>query len=265
MAAAGRSRLVAPSGGQRRWPGSCSLSRPRSGRPASCGPSGPNRRSMCAFTWRRSTADPASWSPPGVGRSRRSFLTWPMAWCVLYTWWPTPRSWLACEEPGRCDARTAKRHAKQRFVSCATTIRRGKGSCSVLECHRCGTDHPVPLRLLRPEPPRARHARRGGQVVAGDGVPLVVSTQGGAVRLRLDRQSRPPQPAIPAPEADRLKPGHEFLVFRLVEFEQDRHITGVVLPRAERVFGRTAVSYAVRPPDAGRCRLVVCISVAAPS
>ena len=40
------------------------------------------------------------------------------------------------------------------------------------------------------------------------------------------------------PEVDRLEPGQGFLVFWLVEFEQDRHITGVVLSRAERVLGR---------------------------
>jgi hypothetical protein len=44
------------------------------------------------------------------------------------------------------------------------------------------------------------------------------------------------------PEVDRLEPGQEFLVFWLVEFEQNRHITGVVLPRAKRVFGRLAIS-----------------------
>jgi RNA polymerase sigma-70 factor (ECF subfamily) len=130
-------------------------------------------------------------------RSRRSFLMWPTAWCEPYTWWPTPRSWPACEESGRRDARTAKRHAKQWLISCAATIGLGKGFWPALECHRCGTDRRVPLRPLCPEPPRALHARRGGRVVAGDCVPLVVSTQGGAVQLRLDRQSRPPQPATP--------------------------------------------------------------------
>jgi hypothetical protein len=39
----------------------------------------------------------------------------------------------------------------------------------------------------------------------------------------------------------------------------------VVLPRAERIFGRLAVSYVVEPRRAGRCRLVACLSVAAPS
>lgn len=67
------------------------------------------------------------------------------------------------------------------------------------------------------------------------------------------------------PGADRLEPGQEFLVFQLVEFEQDRHITGVVLPRAERIFGQLAVSYVVEPRRAGRCRLVARLSVAAPS
>ena len=81
----------------------------------------------------------------------------------------------------------------------------------------------------------------------------------------MDRQPRPPQPAIPNTRVDRLEPGQEFLVFWLVEFEQNRHKTGVVLPRAERVFGRLAISYVVEPRDAGRCRLVACLSVTAPS
>jgi hypothetical protein len=54
------------------------------------------------------------------------------------------------------------------------------------------------------------------------------------------------------PEAEHLQPGQEFLVFQLVEFEQNCHITGVVLPRAERIFGRLAVSYIVEPRRAGR-------------
>ena len=81
----------------------------------------------------------------------------------------------------------------------------------------------------------------------------------------MDRQPRTPQPAIPNTRVDRLEPGQEFLVFWLVEFEQNRHKTGVVLPRAERVFGRLAISYVVEPRDAGRCRLVACLSVTAPS
>ena len=74
---------------------------------------------------------------------------------------------------------------------------------------------------------------------------------------------RSPRPLTP--EAEHLQPGQEFLVFQPVEFEQDRHITGVVLPRAERIFGRLAVSYVVEPRCASRCRLVACLSVAAPS
>jgi hypothetical protein len=67
------------------------------------------------------------------------------------------------------------------------------------------------------------------------------------------------------PEVDRLEPGQEFLVFWLVEFEQNRHKTGVVLPRAQRVFSRLAISYVVEPRGTGRCRLVACLSVTAPS
>jgi len=66
------------------------------------------------------------------------------------------------------------------------------------------------------------------------------------------------------PGAEILELGQGFLVFRLVEFETNRHITGVVQPRFERVFGRLAVSYLVEPRDADRCRLVSCIDVALP-
>ncbi len=90
-------------------------------------------------------------------------------------------------------------------------------------------------------------------------------TQSGAVQLRLDRQCRPYSPRSLTLETDRLEPGQEFLVFRLVEFEQDRHITSVVLPRAERVFEWIAVSYVVEPHSASRCRLVAYLSVPAPS
>jgi hypothetical protein len=67
-----------------------------------------------------------------------------------------------------------------------------------------------------------------------------------------------------SPGTENLELGQEFLVFRLVEFESNRHITGVVQPRFERVFGRLAVSYLVELRDTDRCRLVSCIDVALP-
>ena len=67
------------------------------------------------------------------------------------------------------------------------------------------------------------------------------------------------------PGAEKLGLGQEFLIFRLVEFESNRHITGVVQLRFERVFGRLTVSYLVEPRDADRCRLVSCIDLALPT
>ena len=75
-----------------------------------------------------------------------------------------------------------------------------------------------------------------------------------------NRGRRSPRSLTPGTE--KLEVGQEFLVFRLVEFESNRHITGVVQPRFERVFGWLAVSYLVEPRDTGRCRLVSCIDVA---
>ncbi|MEU6082613.1 hypothetical protein [Streptomyces sp. NPDC047108] len=63
---------------------------------------------------------------------------------------------------------------------------------------------------------------------------------------------------------DRLTPdlpppavGQRFLVFDIVEFEADRHITGVLPEREASRYGRMTVTYAVSPRDAGGCRLVV--------
>ena len=72
-------------------------------------------------------------------------------------------------------------------------------------------------------------------------------------------------PRTLTPGAEDLEAGQEFLVFRLVEFEPDRHITGVVLPRSERLYGYLAVSYVVEPRGADRCRLVARIDAPAPS
>ena len=113
-------------------------------------------------------------------------------------------------------------------------------------------------------PASASHAP-WGRVATGDGVPLVVSTQGGTVQLRLDRQPRPPQPAIPNTRSrpSGAGPGVPRFLARRVRAEPPHN--SVVLPRAERVFGRLAISYVVEPRDAGRCRLVVCLSVTVPS
>ncbi len=46
-------------------------------------------------------------------------------------------------------------------------------------------------------------------------------------------------PRTLTPGTEDLEVGQEFLVSRLLEFEPDRHIAGVVLPRPERLFRST--------------------------
>ena len=67
------------------------------------------------------------------------------------------------------------------------------------------------------------------------------------------RQS--PQELVPG--AEDLEVGQPVLsIFKLVDFEPDRHLT-LVLVRARPVFGDVALSYVLVPEDADRCRLVV--------
>lgn len=66
------------------------------------------------------------------------------------------------------------------------------------------------------------------------------------------------------PGVEELEPGQRVMsIFRLVEFEADRHLT-LVLVRARRLLGDVAVSYVVVPDGADRCRLVVKLLVSHP-
>jgi hypothetical protein len=65
------------------------------------------------------------------------------------------------------------------------------------------------------------------------------------------------------PGLDELHIGQTVMsIFELVEFERDRHLTLRTAP--SRIFGQYAVTYAVIPLDARRCRLVVKLLVALP-
>ena len=65
--------------------------------------------------------------------------------------------------------------------------------------------------------------------------------------------------------AGELEFGQRLLVFSLVDFAQDRHLTGVSLPGATRAFGPMAVTYMVLSRGEGVSRLVGCIDVGAVS
>lgn len=62
--------------------------------------------------------------------------------------------------------------------------------------------------------------------------------------------------------ADDLAVGQKFLIFELVEFVRDDHLTGVIADRHRRSYGEVAVTYRVTP-TAGGTRLVGRLNVGA--
>jgi len=66
------------------------------------------------------------------------------------------------------------------------------------------------------------------------------------------------------PGVERLEAGQSFMVFRLVEFEQDRHLTFVATSKARRLFGEFTATYLVRPRGGGGSRLVAKLCLARP-
>lgn len=76
---------------------------------------------------------------------------------------------------------------------------------------------------------------------------------------------RSPRSLVPGVE--NLAVGQKVMtIFKLVEFERDRHLTLVLdLPRASSILGRAVVSYAVSPTGVGSCRLIVKMLVRYPS
>jgi hypothetical protein len=66
------------------------------------------------------------------------------------------------------------------------------------------------------------------------------------------------------PGAENLAVGQRLMVARIVEFDRDRHLTGVSLPAATAMFGAMSLTYQVTA-TAGGCRLVGCLDVTARS
>jgi hypothetical protein len=69
-----------------------------------------------------------------------------------------------------------------------------------------------------------------------------------------NRGQRSPRQLTPGLE--KLAVGQHFLIFELVEFEHNRHLTGVARPAAQRVYGRLAITYQVNPRAGTSSRLI---------
>ena len=80
----------------------------------------------------------------------------------------------------------------------------------------------------------------------------------------LDNRGRRSPRAL-TPGVEELAVGQHFLIFELVEFEPNVHLTGVARPEAQRVYGPIAVTYQVNPREATSSRLIGRLDVAASS
>lgn len=69
-------------------------------------------------------------------------------------------------------------------------------------------------------------------------------------------------PRTLTPGAEELRVGQKFLIFEVVEFAVDDHLTGVIAERHRRSYGEVSVTYRVRPGAAGT-RLVGRLDVGA--
>lgn len=70
-------------------------------------------------------------------------------------------------------------------------------------------------------------------------------------------------PRTLTPGAERLEVGQRFLIARIVDFEQGRHLTGLSTPGSTRVFGQIALTYQVTATGSDSSRLVAAMTVSA--
>jgi len=68
-------------------------------------------------------------------------------------------------------------------------------------------------------------------------------------------------PALLPPGTERLAKGQHFMLFEIVDFSQDRHMTGVVRPRLQGIAGKQAITYQVSSTGPHSSRIIVCIDL----
>lgn len=67
------------------------------------------------------------------------------------------------------------------------------------------------------------------------------------------------------PGLENLETGQRMMVFELVDFERERHLTGLVTsPRLQSLYGKIAGSYMIVPQSDACCRLIVKLRVVHP-
>lgn len=72
-------------------------------------------------------------------------------------------------------------------------------------------------------------------------------------------------PRTLTPGAENLEVGQRWMVFRIVAFQQNVHITGEVLRRPRQLFGPMVCTYEVRPGAGASSRLVVRLDLSVPN
>lgn len=65
-------------------------------------------------------------------------------------------------------------------------------------------------------------------------------------------------PRVLIPGLQNLERGQRMMIFQLVDFEQDQHLTGLVTSaRIQSIYGKIAGSYVIVPQSKQSCRLIV--------